>query len=469
MKNKKLSSKVLKYAIIPMFIFGFIFLVGCNANATVNTLNTISLNMDKIIKDINNIETIDTSTLIIEDFMDEDKLVLIDNIDTSYQSISTLESYMIKLSLLNNTIYETIEINDIVNDARREIIAKAHQVKSLSEQYNEEKNCLDNQNLDTLEELNTIIMSNNTRASLTRNEVKNNLANICNIKNSYNKKTEQLSSRYEKLQGSLSTRLSYYNNILNSLNSITYIISSNCGLDYCPQEQDIKQTTAPAENNKESKLNKNIDSYENAGRDFFTMFKSNNPYYNNDGYLNGYNNYYNRFPNFGNMYGNGFGGFGGYGIPMPYGYGGYGYTYPNINTYWTYKNIDTYKPRPIPKPFTPEIEGDVTFNDTPKTLEEDEELLETFNQNTNINQSGDNAINKENVEPRQPKPMPRPFIPNKELPRVYRDDNTKLPNVNNNDNLIPTPMESCLSDTSDGEDKFVNDTDKKPLIEKLDK
>ena len=196
------------------------------------------------------------------------------------------------------------------------------------------------------------------------------------------------------------------------------------------------------------------------------MFKSNNPYYNSDGYLNGYNNYYNRFPNFGNMYGNGFGGFGGYGMPMPYGYGGYGYTYPNINTYWSYKNIDTYKPRPIPKPFIPEIEDDATISDTPKTLEEDEESLEIFNQNTYM---ADNAIAEENVAPHKPKPMPRPFIPNKELPRVYRDDSKKIPNINNSDNLIPTPMDSGLSDTIDGEDKFVNETDKKPLIEKLDK
>ena len=171
----KTKSRILKFIIIPAFALCFIFLVGCST-ATNNTLNTISLNMNTVINSINQIETIETSELIIDDFMNEEELrKLPSNNDwTTYDTTGSMTMYISKLTLLNNSIYNTICVNDNLSLYKKQIIAKAHQVKSLCDQCKDEKNTISNKNLDTLEELNNTVMSNSNRASLSRNEVKNN-------------------------------------------------------------------------------------------------------------------------------------------------------------------------------------------------------------------------------------------------------------------------------------------------------
>ncbi|MBQ9786004.1 MAG: hypothetical protein IJW25_00890 [Clostridia bacterium] len=487
---EKTKSRILKYAIIPAFILCFIFLVGCST-ATNNTLNTISLNMNTIINSINQIETIETSSLIIEDFMSENELRELsnDNSWTTYDTTDTMTMYISKLTLLNNAIYNSACVNDNITNYKRQIIAKAHQVKSLCDQCKDEKNTISNQNLDTLEELNNTVMSNSNRASLSRNEVKNNLMQINKIKNEYSSKPEQLSSRYQNLESSLNTRLSYFVNILNSLDNMSYIISSNCNCYDCETLEETEnnqiietsKSDSVYENNKiietskpdgvyehNKMFRKNIDTYENAGKDIYGFNKMYNNRY-NDYYLNNnaYNYGYSNIPNFyGNGYRMGVGtpyGMYGFGMGMPFGFGGYGgYTFPNINTYGAYKNIDTYKPRPMPKPYIPE---DNVIEDN----SESEEISET-------------ALNLNDANFSEPKPLPELWngekLPNPK-PFIYEPESIlpsqDLVKSHYSSDKLENEVETSKTNNDDGEDKFVKfnpnhilEDNKKPKIERLE-
>lgn len=494
--KKNIKTQILKFVIIPSFILCMIFLVGCGTT-TNNTLSNISLNMNKIIDSTNNIEVISTSELIIDDFMDENSIELIETTNSGRtETTDAMNLYLSKITLLNNSIYGAVQVNNEINNKKIQIIAKAHQVKSLSEQCKSEKSNLSNDNLDSLEELNNVVLGNSTRANLTRNEIKNNLKSINEIKSVYSTKTEQLSSRYQKLEGSLNTRLAYFNNILNGLDSMCNIISSNCS-NYNPSTlEETDETKNLVENTKQTSktsfFKKNIDSYENAGKDMYGFNKvDGNRYYNNDQYLNRYYNYNNGAMPYGNIYGNMYG----YNMGMPYGYNmgmpfgyGNGYIFPNINTFGTYKNIDTYKP--IPKPYIPQ---------QPESQYEQNES----NDSTEVETSTAPTQTK-NAKPKFPRPRPKPYIPKHELDDILKpelENSDILTNEKNNLESFPRPMQKPfeykdfkdksatntpkLDDKTqqtnqditqeDGEDKFVstipdfsNELTLKPKIEKLE-
>lgn len=449
--------KILKSIVIIAFAFTFIFLVGCSASN--NTLKTISTNMDKVINEINKIEAIDTSTLIIDDIIDENNLEFYAIEEPALYQLSTnkIDNYVLKIKLLNNSIYNTIALNNQLNSAKKQIISKAHQVKSLSEQCIEENCKIDDSILDTLAELNNSVMAYTSRSYLSRNEVKNHINNINQIKTQYSSKADQLSSRYEKLQASLNTRLSYYVNIYEGLSSMAYAVSANSVNNNCYYEQNCKDCeTSKSEQVVETGskkenffgLKKNIDTYENAGKDIYG-FNKRYPNYNQDNYLNGYgynpnfyNNGYGLYGGYGNIYNSGFG--------MPYGFG-YGMTYPNINTFGTYKNIDTYRMYP-----NKHKENEI--------VEDDNEIVE----------SSADIINKEAKEhvskplydnnyglQNPPPPIPKPYIPPFELEKPM-EENEKVDKPKTLENLEEYNM-------SNDEDTFVATKPAKPKIEKLEK
>ena len=429
MKDNKLKNKILYYAIIPAFLLCLCFLSGCNT-ANNNTFKTISANMNTVIDTINDIKPLTTNELIISDFMSEDEVYKIEtnNAPALYELSNSMNMYLTKLTLLNNAIYNTVLKNDQVNNTKLEVVAKAHKVKSLCDQCLSEKNNLSNKNLNSLEEINNMIMTNTSRINLTQNEIKNNLSQINDIKKQYSSNTETLSSRYQKLEGSLNTRLSYYNNIISGLDNISSIVLSNCDVcedcgncDDCMTLEETDETKNSVESsNKESvyehnKIYRNIDTYENSGKDIYGFNKRDR--YNKDGYLN--NNYQNPYYN-GYNYGTGMGinnaynyGYNPYMTPygnnMPFGFGN-GFMIPNINTFGFYKNIDTYKPSP--KPYIDKDNNDI-------------------NNTTDI---------QNDEQPYKDMAVPNPVIPDK----------------------VPQRVEKQVQDNElqydDGEDKFVSTT-----------
>lgn len=470
-KSKK--NKILFFAILPAFVVCMLILVGCSASKN-NTLTTISLNMNKVIDTINNIEAISNKELIIDDFMDENNISKIEKKTDTFQfeTTSAINLYISKIMLVNNSICDAVLVNDELNNTKIQIIAKSHQVKSLCDQCSISSNKISNNNLDSLEELNNIIMSNTNRTNLSKNEIKNNLNLVKDIKSYYSSKSEQLCSRYQKLEGSLNTRLSYFKNILSGLNNMCYILTSTCDCDECVtlEETDETKNLVPTgakdnsvyENNK--MFRKNIDTYENAGKDIYGFNKRKpTPY---DEYLNnniGYNNYNNQYGNgYGNLYGNGMGcgNIYGYGIGMPFGYGnglpfGYrnGFVYPNINTYGIYKNIDTYKP--LPRQTLP----------TDEQYQSEENVFNSESSNikqSNINMDDNMFQYDEPITYPMPKPMPKSFIPSENENIGFIEDN-----VIDKEELKQTDLTN-----DDGEDKFVSnniDNNSGGLnIEKLD-
>ena len=351
-----MKNKILTYILLTAFICCAILLCGCSATNTKSTLNSIMSNLDKVSTTLDKVQTIDQNDLIIDDFMSENELTFIEtNQNSNIAKNEAMQTYFTKIAKLNNNVISTIEVNNSINSQKIKIFAYVSNIQAVCYQLLNNKCELDKKELNSLNELNNNISANTTRISLSRNEITNNYNNMHKIKQEYSTKPDQLNSRYTKLKTSLNTRLSYYNNLLNSLDDLSILLCEDskpiCD-DYLPDEKELTKNT-----NKsiETGIRKNIDSYENAGTNIYGDYR-NSPIYNPDNYLKNYN------PGYGmtgpQMGGFGINGYGGYGYGMyPNGYGvngyngmyGYGmpyggrYLYPNINTFGTYKNIDTYK------------------------------------------------------------------------------------------------------------------------------
>lgn len=345
MKNNKKNKTVVALVSAILFVSAFM-LVGCGNNSA-NILNTLTINMSKTINTLESVQDMETNELIIEDFMNENELSIV---NASYvqneNSTQAMGAYVAKITALNNSVITTVNTNNELNLIKKEITQKASRVKFLCNQSIDAKCTVPTDVEQCLKEINNTLMANVTRVGLTRNEISNNYKRVAEIKDNYGSQPERLNSRYAKLNSSLNTRLSYYNNIQSSLDSLELSIKSLGACIDC-NEVDQQQT-------QKTSIQKNIDTYENAGTNMFGDFR-NNPVYNPDNYLKNYYAGYgmNGFGNPYNMNGYGMNGYGyggyAYGAMPNYGYGGYGpfggYVYPNINTFGTYKNIDTYKSR----------------------------------------------------------------------------------------------------------------------------
>ncbi len=476
-----IKNKVLYMLIIPAFVLCFFVLSGCS-NKTSLSINKLSENMNKVIDTINELDPISNNVLIISDFMDESNLAEIpENQPALYNSQMGL--YITKLTLLNNAVYNAVEINNHLENLKKQVVAKLHQIKSYSHQINKDKQFSKN-DINTMEEINSLIMSNNTRLALTRNEVKNNLAEIEEIKNDYSQKTEILRAKYGKLQTSLSTRCLHLNNINDNLLDLELIFAKDKDPVSYEHNGDIKTDIAKKED-LAIKTKGNIDTYENAGTSIWNN-KNKQPIYNQDNYLNnGYNNNYNPYynpygyPGYGGMYGYGNGAFG-----MPFGR----FMIPNINTFGIYKNIDTYKLPKKEKPIT-------KSEDSEEITIDNDEAITTSSSNygapkiniqyyvANIDENGNVEILENELfeidlnDLYKPKTLEEPII-NDEV--VEHSAQKQFLGSNNSDegNKIPEewhrgykkvlPEEEYYKNIQDdGEDKFVFAPYNPPKFEKL--
>lgn len=446
MKRKK----IVTYVILSSFVLCAIILAGCTDTNSNNTISSVLNNMTKITTTLDKVQDIDANELILDDFMNDNELNLIDaNLNSKLVKNNAMNNYFIKISNLNDNVISTIDVNDKICSYKCYIFDKVSDIESKCNYINENKIKLSENQSKSINELNNVISANTTRISLTRNEITNNLKNVSKLKNEYTSKTEQLNSRYTKLKSSLNTRLSYYNNLLTSLNSLSTVLCDNTDLDnkyicddyiFDDQEKEFLERHL----SKASGFTKNIDTYENAGTNIYGDYR-NNPMYNPENYLKNYN------PGYG-MYGNGYA-VNGYGIMnngingmYPFGYGmngfngGYGYgmpygngiMYPNINTFGTYKNIDTYRSK--------------------KDLNKIEENENIENEQNSITKDSTVENKPTSTTPLQPKPRPRPM--------PYNNHKTK--DIKNKDIVNVNEFE----EDDDNEDHFVDSQDK-PKIEKI--
>lgn len=449
------NRKILTYILLTAFICCAIILCGCSETNTRTTLNSIIGNLDKVSTTLDKVQSIDQNDLIIDDFMSENELTLIEiNQKNNIAKNEAMQTYFSKIAKLNNNVISTIDVNNSINSQKIKIFAYVSNIKAVCCQLINNKNELNKKELTSLNELNNNISANTTRISLSRNEITNNYNNMYKIKQEYSTKPDQLNSRYTKLKTSLNTRLSYYNNLLDSLEDLSKLLCDDskpiCD-DYIPDENELKNYS---DKSLKTGLRKNIDSYENAGTNIYGDYR-NNPIYNPDNYLKNYN------PGYGmsgpQMGGFGVNGYGGYGYGMyPNGYGvngyngmyGYGmpyggrYLYPNINTFGTYKNIDTYKSK-----------KDLNKNNNQEQIK----INDKEDYNEKINKNNNDLITQDNIKkslkpnkcimPPTPKPIPMPYNNNNICNDFTKDidddeneehyvDNQEQPKVNQCDRNI---------------------------------
>ncbi|MBO7528240.1 MAG: hypothetical protein J6T74_10210 [Clostridia bacterium] len=336
MKNKNIILGIMT----TMFVFVLFILVGCSSPSSDSAITKLSSTMTMLSDTLNNIQTIESRELIIDDFMSLDKIGPEYNYLTATNK--ALGDYFTNITKLNNTIVSVIEVNDMVTSNKISLIAKANQIKMLCSELKKEDIKLNDNKLKALNDINTAVLSDISKIKITKNEVNNNFSNIEAIKSEYNSKTDSIIAKYNILKSSLDTRLNYYLSIDSQLDSILGIINydlienvskndiphryNDVIIDKTGEKNNLSEDKSTDEDSiKTSRFKPNIDTYEFAGK--------NNPYRrnrDNDTYYidGGYNGYY-QAP---------YGGYGmGYGMPF-----GYGYIYPNINTYRGIKNIDTY-------------------------------------------------------------------------------------------------------------------------------
>lgn len=385
MKNNKLR-RLAKILITSMFVLVLFVLVGCSGNSSKSSITKLESTMNTLSNTLNNISSIESKELIIKDFMNEDNICY--NDEFSFSSSNGLNAYFSSITKLNNTIVKAVETNDLIISYKVNLVAKSNQIKILCNEVLREGIKLNDDKIKSLDEINNYIISYINKIKLTKNEVNNNLAVINAVKNDYSSKTSSIIAKYNNLKASLDTRLDYYLGIDIQLDSINEIINYNMlqnvsltqipqdyneviisktnddknktslNNDYYKNDNNFQQATQDKNiinhnhkenngfndnqkisNNNEKKhhFKKNIDTYEFSGND--SPYRHNND---RDAYYiyGGYNAGNMPMPyGFGGMYGMGYG--------MPF---GYGFTYPNINTYRGYKNIDTYLKR-IPKEY----------------------------------------------------------------------------------------------------------------------
>lgn len=488
MKSK--NHIILQAIIFSCFIVCIFALVGCSETTTsVSTLQMISNNMTKITNTLDNVKNIDNSELILSDFMDENKLERITtNKINENESSEAMNSYMAKISSLNNSVISTVELNNLLNNTKKEIYAKTSYVKALCNQNLDCKADFSDDQLNTLKDLNNTLIANNTRINLSRNEITNNFNSVKKDQNMYSSNPDYLNSRYTKLKTSLNTRLSYFYNLASGLDQVAEILCNNsykCGLpyiadDYIFDEPELTDSVTTSSNNmnKETKtgfFKKNIDTYENAGTNMYGDYR-NNPIYNKDNYLRNMN------PGYGmGGYNMGYGGYGMYGIPYGYGMGGYnmgyggmhnyvmpyynGYIYPNINTFGSYKNIDTYRSR-----------EQLDKQQIQEQLENEQNLIQKDIENKDLRPMP--------YPMPRPQPIPRPYPTQKPIPNVEEkvepdmaNKPMPLPNFdeelnilepkNENNDVITSSTQNVKPDIAKNEDEQFVDKQEEPKIEKI--
>ena len=400
---------------ILVFVLTFV-LVGCGTNNNnAQAMATVQETISKITTGVKKLETISNDDLLIKEFMNTknvtkgvqtyQQIYRYDNNENSGYNGATftnantpMSTYIGKLHSLSNIATSAMSSNNQNDYLKNLILSQSSALKTTCNNISN-KNCeISNAQKSAIYDLCNNLLVNLNRINLTKSEIKNEVKSISALKNNYTGNIDQLNSKYTRLVNCFETRISYYHNILSSLNGLQSMLNeiyypeiNNCQNQSCDTQQSTIKSTKT--------LKPNIDTYENANQ---TSNKNTNtpairqitnqPYINNG---NGTTNpYYNngawgyRFGGRGYGY-NGFG-YNGFNGGYPYSpYSNYNPYMPNIDTFGTYSNTDTYKSNK-------QLNNEVNNSENIKTEEEQEKEETKTVSTTNTNNQNKTKQSKTN-------------------------------------------------------------------------
>lgn len=332
----------MKKILICLLAILCVFTFSACQNNSMKTLSKVEVTLDKVQNLIENMDTISDDTLLIDSIMDED-----DTQGTGYDGATftsgsyAMDSFINSILKLSNEAHNAIDLNDESLEIITEISQNIDDIKLITKMLNTNKKEPKDEVKQSIDDMCASVLTSVNRLMITRDDVTNEVNSTLALKRNYTKNVDILTTKYTRLCSALETRNTYLNNINNSLN------------DIFDKLYDLYRPADKAQSVSNSFSN--IDTYENATKNNKNTNKAPNTNipnnYNGYGYGYGGAGYGMTNPYYG------YGGYGAYGGFMGgrrfggYGYGGYPYSpygrynpyMPNIDSFGTYKNIDTYK------------------------------------------------------------------------------------------------------------------------------
>ncbi len=232
-------------------------------------------------------------------------------------------------------------LSENTNSLIKYIMLKSNNIKVICTQYEEKNTVIDDETCKKSNTLCSKLLLNTNRLEITKNDVKNSYEKL-KKKQTNDYQSYEMYNEYTNLSSNLQTRNTYLNNICYDIDELETIMEETLNNNL----ETTKKTWSNIDTYKSNNLNnKKINS---------NNYKTNNNYNNlndNNIYNYPYNNY--NYGGYGNT--NPYYRYGGYGSFRGFGANGYGmypfspYTnynpyMPNIDTFGSYKNIDTYRP-----------------------------------------------------------------------------------------------------------------------------
>lgn len=212
-----------------------------NENITDNTQNQTLTNTEEKQSNINSYKTESNSDLEYN----------------QYEKSSNLSNQFSKLSSLYSVAGNVVNVNKAIAEEKNYIFTQVQTIKELAKSLSSNEIQLNDSQISSISSLLENIHSNLNRITLTKNEIRYEVDKVKSLKNNYNDKTEQLSSRYVRLTNCLETRYTYYCNISSCLDQLTnYLQSYVNGEDIIINEEVEENTNNQViENTTEQNIN----------------------------------------------------------------------------------------------------------------------------------------------------------------------------------------------------------------------
>lgn len=326
------------FTFILLASFAFIA-TGCNTTANHNAIRNIKEAINKTQYIVKMVNVMPENSLIIPEIMDEDAQTEIDEgagyNGSTFTSGTTISKYVAKLYTLSNTAQKSINLNSKTEYLISCVNSKSSSLKDICENINKKETKISKDSTSAITDLCNSITDNANKLNNVKDDVKNNTSEIVVLKRNYTSNVDKLSGKYDKLINSLNTRNLYLNNICYNLDKVYDILISICYPSVTNSNDETKETWS------------NIDTYKNSKQRYKNTNYNNQYPQNNYAQYNQQNNRYgygyggtNPFYSYGMV--GGMGGLGGYSRYPFSPYTNYNPYIPNIDTFGSYKNIDTY-------------------------------------------------------------------------------------------------------------------------------
>ena len=350
----------MKKILLSVILLVSVFVFCACESTSLKTLNKVTSTIDKVESCVVNIDKISNDDLLIDSIMDDNSN---DNNNTGYDGATftsgsiVMDGFINSILKLSNQAHNAIDLNNDTNDILTQISNNIYDIKQLGKLIDKSNHSLDDDTLNSINDICNNILMNTNRLMITKDEVTNELSSTLALKRNYTNNVEQLTTKYIRLCSALQNKNAYLENVDNSLDNLYETLY----ISYRPNQKTTNSVNSFS----------NIDTYENAGKKTKNTIKQNSnkyPYNSNGNYGGAGYGMSNPYYNYGGfMGGRNYGGYGYGGYPYSP-YGRYNPYMPNIDTFGTYKNIDTYKS-------LDELQEDAKDEDEDEEQYENEDIL----------------------------------------------------------------------------------------------